>query len=186
MKPTTNLSADMENCLRTVDPNKFKHSDVRRILKLARRLLEAEAEARRSAKAWEESAAQFARNEDYFRGLLDECAKHLGPACYVCDDGSISQDPLRAKIPELVAATAKLANDRLTAEVVPGLEKLRQEAMASLTHETMAQRERRCIEFCAKHNCQPEDCVQVFWEGNGKWEVMLKSELDAMQGRASC
>ena len=55
--------------------------------------------------AWVESAAQFSRNEDYYRSLLDECAEAIGPAAYTADDGSISQDPLRAKIPELVRAT---------------------------------------------------------------------------------
>jgi hypothetical protein len=52
---------------------------------------------------WVESAAQFSRNADFYRGLLAECAKHLGPDVFICDDGSVSQDPLMLKIPELVA-----------------------------------------------------------------------------------
>ncbi len=52
---------------------------------------------------WIEIAAFNDKNTDYYRGLLDECAKHLGPEVFVCDDGSISEDPLRAKIPSLVS-----------------------------------------------------------------------------------
>lgn len=53
---------------------------------------------------WEDTAAQHARNEDYYRGLLDQIAGHLGEAAHTCDDGSRSEDPLRAKLPELVGA----------------------------------------------------------------------------------
>ena len=61
------------------------------------------AEAKQHAANWEESAAQFSRNADFYRVLLTECAKHLGPDVFVCDDGSVSQDPLMLKIPQLVA-----------------------------------------------------------------------------------
>ena len=63
----------------------------------------AEAVARRIA-AWMDTAAQMARNADYYRGLLDECAKHLGEAAYTADDGTVMDEPLRLKVPELVAA----------------------------------------------------------------------------------
>lgn len=65
------------------------------------------ADAIRERDAWVESAAQFSRNEDYYRGLLDQCAEHLGDAVFIADDGSRSDSPLRAKIPEIVAALAK-------------------------------------------------------------------------------
>ena len=39
----------------------------------------AEAVARRIA-AWMDTAAQAQRNADFYRGLVDECAKHLGPS----------------------------------------------------------------------------------------------------------
>lgn len=51
---------------------------------------------------WQEIAAQHARNEEYYRGLLDQVAAHLGPAVYISDDGSTQDSPLRSKIPELV------------------------------------------------------------------------------------
>lgn len=53
---------------------------------------------------WIDTAAQFSRNEAFYRDLLDETAKHLGPEVFVCDDGGISDSPLRLKVPELVAA----------------------------------------------------------------------------------
>lgn len=62
----------------------------------------AEAVARRIA-GWMDTAAQYARNADFYSGLLDECAKHLGPAAYTADDGTVMDTPLRLKVPELVA-----------------------------------------------------------------------------------
>lgn len=61
---------------------------------------------RRMAIGWLETAAMHARNEDYYRGLLDACAPHLGPAVYTQDDGGIVTEPLRAKVPECVAVLA--------------------------------------------------------------------------------
>ena len=59
---------------------------------------------------WKEEAAYFARGQEYYRGLLDEIGSYLGPEVFVCDDGTISQDILRAKIPELVAKLVKEKN----------------------------------------------------------------------------
>ena len=62
---------------------------------------------------WIETARMFAHNADYYRGLLDRVASHLGSEVYLCDDGSVSDEPLRAKIPELVERMAKnLASHR--------------------------------------------------------------------------
>jgi hypothetical protein len=66
-----------------------------------------EAFAKRIA-MWMETAAQFSRNADFYRDLLDECAKHIGPAAYTADDGTVTEDPVRLNIPGLVA---KLVND---------------------------------------------------------------------------
>jgi hypothetical protein len=51
---------------------------------------------------WNETAAQHLRNEDYYRGLVQEIGKHFGADAYISDDGSIQQDILCAKVPELV------------------------------------------------------------------------------------
>ena len=58
---------------------------------------------------WKSMATQFAKGEEYYRGLLDQCARHLGNDAFLCDDGTVSEEPLRAKIPELVAKLAKQA-----------------------------------------------------------------------------
>lgn len=55
------------------------------------------------APGWMESAMQMARNADFYRGLLDQCAEHLGLAAYTADDGTVMGTPVRLKIPELVA-----------------------------------------------------------------------------------
>lgn len=57
-------------------------------------------------KNWEDTARQESENRDYYRGLLDECAEHLGDAVFIADDGSKMDEPIRAKIPDLVAALA--------------------------------------------------------------------------------
>lgn len=75
----------------------------------------AEAVARRIA-AWMETAAQMARNADFYRGLLDECAKHLGEAAYTADDGTVMGEPLRLKIPGLVAASSGVYDCRCDQE----------------------------------------------------------------------
>jgi hypothetical protein len=53
---------------------------------------------------WEEEAKTFAKNADFYKGLLEQVAKHLGPEVFVSDDGSVQEDPLMLKIPELVGA----------------------------------------------------------------------------------
>lgn len=55
---------------------------------------------------WIESAAMFHKNEIYYTGLLDQIAFHLGMVAFTADDGSVYQEPVRAKLPDLVAALA--------------------------------------------------------------------------------
>lgn len=58
----------------------------------------------RLAQAWHDTALQHCRNEDYYRGLVIKIGEMLGPDAYISDDGSVQQDVLCAKVPELVAA----------------------------------------------------------------------------------
>jgi hypothetical protein len=51
---------------------------------------------------WIDTAKEFARNAEYYRSLVVQCGEHIGHDAYVCDDGSVSNDVLCAKIPELV------------------------------------------------------------------------------------
>ena len=62
-------------------------------------------------KNWKESAAQFCRNEEYYCGLLDKVASYLGPGVFMSDDGGMQDRPLRAKVPEMVAALAAENNE---------------------------------------------------------------------------
>jgi len=61
----------------------------------------AEAVARRIA-CWIETAARYARNEVFYRDLLDKCAEHLGVEAYTANDGTVFDQPIRLRIPELV------------------------------------------------------------------------------------
>jgi len=60
-------------------------------------------DAIRERDAWVETATQFSRNEEYYTGLLDKIAASLGSDAYTSDDGSVYEDPVRAKLPELIA-----------------------------------------------------------------------------------
>lgn len=57
----------------------------------------------RLAQAWHDTAAQHCRNEEYYRGLVIKIGEMLGPEAYISDDGSVQQDVLCAKVPDLVA-----------------------------------------------------------------------------------
>lgn len=82
--------------------------------------------------AWKKTAAQYARDVDYYRGLCDAALSHLGPEAHRADDGSISESPLRAKLPGLVE---KLANWRCEALFNANAEiaKLQQEKAVAVT-----------------------------------------------------
>jgi hypothetical protein len=60
---------------------------------------------------WMETAAQYARNADYYRGLVVRCGETIGQEAYTQDDGGVCEDVLCAKVPELVAALVKREGD---------------------------------------------------------------------------
>ena len=64
-------------------------------------------EAKREAEAWKESAAFHCRNEFFWHDLVDQCGKHFGVEARTSDDGSIQEDVLGLKVPELVERTVK-------------------------------------------------------------------------------
>jgi hypothetical protein len=61
----------------------------------------------RVLKAWYETAMQHCRNEEYYRGLVQQIGELFGAVAYVSDDGSVQQDVLCAKVPELVQRTLR-------------------------------------------------------------------------------
>lgn len=74
----------------------------------------AEAVATRIA-TWMDSAAQFSRNEAFYHGIVTQIGEMFGDAAKTSDDGSIQQDVLALRVPELVAAiiqsNAKLSHE---------------------------------------------------------------------------
>lgn len=52
--------------------------------------------------AWIQTSAEYAHNLDYYRCIVDRCARAIGPEAFTCDDGSLSERPLRDKVAELV------------------------------------------------------------------------------------
>lgn len=61
--------------------------------------------------AWMEDAARHCRNEDFYRGLVCGIGDQFGDAAHISDDGSRQQDVLCLKVPELVAAKIKEADE---------------------------------------------------------------------------
>jgi len=61
------------------------------------------AHSERPPTGWEATALQHLKNEEYYRGLLDQIAATIGEPAYVADDGTRMEEPVRAKLPELVA-----------------------------------------------------------------------------------
>lgn len=51
---------------------------------------------------WIDSAKYFSNGMEYYRGLIDEAAKHIGIDMYTADDQGVHPEPLRAKLPECV------------------------------------------------------------------------------------
>lgn len=64
-------------------------------------------EALRSAKAWQETANQHARNEEFYRGIVRQAGHALcDQRVFTSDDGSKQDEPLALKVPGLVLALA--------------------------------------------------------------------------------
>jgi hypothetical protein len=81
----------------------------------------AEAVAKRIA-AWMDSASQFSRNEVFYHGIVTQIGEMFGEAAKTSDDGSIQEDVLALKVPELVAGliSANVSHQRhLPAERTP-------------------------------------------------------------------
>ncbi len=56
---------------------------------------------------WKDIAEMHCRNEEYYRAKLTACGLACGNDVYVCDDGTVTNEVLRAKVPEVVLANAK-------------------------------------------------------------------------------
>lgn len=51
---------------------------------------------------WEETARRHANNEAFYRGIVVKIGNMFGDAAKTSDDGSVQQDVLALKVPELV------------------------------------------------------------------------------------
>jgi len=71
------------------------------------------------AENWREAAAQYARNEDFYRGIVRQIGEMFGEAARTSDDGSVQEDVLALKVPELVEAL--LAHVERCRDVFSGL-----------------------------------------------------------------
>jgi hypothetical protein len=61
----------------------------------------AEACAKRIA-SWMQTAAEGYRGADFYRGIIEQCGAAIGIEAFTSDDGSVQEDVLALKLPELV------------------------------------------------------------------------------------
>jgi uncharacterized protein YdcH (DUF465 family) len=100
-------AANSEACKRLLKASNALTDALARAEKAEREMDDARAEiARLQAEraAWKDTAAQHARNEEFWHDLVMEAGKHLGPEVYTQDDGGIVDRPLALKVPGCVAA----------------------------------------------------------------------------------
>lgn len=91
---------------------------------------------------WTDTARHHAKNEEFWRGLVHETGELLGIACKTSDDGSVQQDVLGLKVPELVRGlVGELAHVDEVLARRPALDK--QSRTANIEH---------CIETAALHD----------------------------------
>lgn len=66
---------------------------------------------------WERTAAEMANGIEFYRDIVRKAGAHFGPAAYTSDDGSVQDEVLALKVPQLAAeAVAALAAERRRAE----------------------------------------------------------------------
>lgn len=66
----------------------------------------AEAVAKRIA-VWMDTSAQGYRDAEFYRNLLHRCGQFLGVEAYTSDDGTVQEEVLALKVPELVEKLVK-------------------------------------------------------------------------------
>ena len=64
-------------------------------------------ESTRLVAAWMESSAQNQRDTDFYRGIVTQIGNLFGDAARTSDDGSLQEDVLALRVPELVAAVKR-------------------------------------------------------------------------------
>lgn len=60
-----------------------------------------------AAAMWYSSIERANRDRDFYCKLLDECGYHAGPEVFMGEDGTITDKPLRYKIPQAIADMAQ-------------------------------------------------------------------------------
>lgn len=76
---------------------------------LANSILKPVAQAIRN---WWDTAADHAKNEQYYRGLVVQIGEMFGDDAKLCDDGSVVDEVLCAKVPDLVRAHLEAAGSQ--------------------------------------------------------------------------
>lgn len=88
------------------------------------------ARAESLASRWKDDAAMFARNADFYGGLIRQIGDMLGPETRRADDGSLAEDVLALRVPEVLADTLARAE--------------KAEALAQYRLEALEARDRVC------------------------------------------
>jgi hypothetical protein len=136
--------------------------------------------AEKRAQTWEETACQGARNTGYYRDIVVAIGETIGLQAYVSDDGSVQQDVLCAKVPELVVAL----KDR--AESAEALLREAREVLGILTNEYVPWRENLHEEGCVGVSSPPEERDGEGCRCDGDYDIecvrALLAKLAAREG----
>jgi len=121
---------------------------------------------------WQESAREYARNLDFYHGIVIKCGEQFGKAAYTSDDGSVQDSVLALKVPQLVEQTLKEVA-RLKEEV----EKAYKEGWCdgstrTLTKKLIRTESQRDIDY-GNSRAKKVGVGEVKWQcdlGNGEWD----------------
>lgn len=70
--------------------------------------------AKKEVETWTETARVYATNEAYYKAMVDKLVPLLDDEVFVADDGSRSDEPLYAKVPELIDRLGRSLVAKLT------------------------------------------------------------------------
>lgn len=57
---------------------------------------------------WMRTASEGYRGAEFYHNILEECGKHIGVEAFTSDDGSIQEDVVALKVPQIVKVLAEL------------------------------------------------------------------------------
>jgi len=100
---TKQLSDEVENRNRHINASNKMYGEHEQLKLDHADLTEQLAEKESERDNWMETARQHLKNEEFYRELVVQIGEKFGDIAYISDDGSVQEDVLCLKVPELVS-----------------------------------------------------------------------------------